>query len=205
MWVEQLYAYILMTHLPKMYDQQKTSIFFLEISSIGKLEDLREALIQKGFYQSAEDDVICRFRYQDIMVDVMATHPVGWAPGSPWFAAGIAFKEEVEIEGISINILPIPYFLATKFAAFYDRGGTDPRTSHDFEDIVYLLNHTSTVKESVGRSASDVQQFLKEAFLNILASDALQEAIIANLFHENQAVRFDKIMNELKEITDSIE
>lgn len=43
----------------------------LEIASIGALEALRESLIQKGFYQSAEDNVICRFRYEDIKVDVM--------------------------------------------------------------------------------------------------------------------------------------
>lgn len=178
---------------------------FLEISSLGKLEDLRETLTQKGFRQSAEDDVICRFRYQDIKVDVMATKPVGWAPGSPWFAAGIHAKEDIEVEGITINILPLPYFLATKFAAFYDRGGTDPRTSHDFEDIVYLLNHTSNVKTMIMNAKNDVQQFLKEAFLKILADDTLQEAIIGNLFYENQMVRFEKIMSELREIVNSID
>ncbi len=37
-------------------------------------------------------------------------------------------------------------FLATKFEAFKDRGG-DYRTSHDFEDIVYVLDNRTTIVE----------------------------------------------------------
>jgi len=115
----------------------------MEIASLGKLEKIREDLIQKGFYQTSEDDVICRFRYEDIKVDVMATKAIGWAPANPWFGPG--FKEIIhfKVDEIEINCLSLPYFLATKFTAFYDRGAKDPRTSHNFEDIVYLLNHTS--------------------------------------------------------------
>lgn len=47
--------------------------FFLEIVGLSELEKLRIELTQKGFYQTAEDDVNCRFRYEDIKVDVMAT------------------------------------------------------------------------------------------------------------------------------------
>ena len=35
----------------------------LEIVSFAALENLRLALIEKGFIQTADDDVICRFRY----------------------------------------------------------------------------------------------------------------------------------------------
>lgn len=45
----------------------------VSVVSLVELEALREALINKGFYQSAEDNVICRFRYKDILVDVMST------------------------------------------------------------------------------------------------------------------------------------
>ena len=51
----------------------------LEISSIGELEELRQYLSGKGFIQTAEDDVRCRFRYEDIKVDVMATEEIDWA------------------------------------------------------------------------------------------------------------------------------
>jgi predicted nucleotidyltransferase len=119
----------------------------LEIASLAELETLRKTLTDKGFKQSPEYDVMCRFRYEDVKVDVMATKAIGWAPGSPWFARGFKHFQLVELDGIAIRLLPVSYFLATKFSAFYDRGGKDPRTSHDFEDIVYLLNHTTNIKD----------------------------------------------------------
>jgi len=176
----------------------------LEIASFVELEKLRESLIKKRFYQTSEDDVICRFRYEDIKVDVMATQPVGWAPGNFWFAAGFNSAKTILIEDVSIKILQLPFYLATKFSAFYERGGVDPRTSHDFEDIVYILNHTSNIREHILNSEKEVKVFLKEAFLKILSEDTLQEAVIGNLYYESQEIRFQKIMKELKEITQNI-
>ncbi len=175
-----------------------------EIASFSELEELRTTLIKKGFYQTSEDDVVCRFRYDDIKVDVMATEPVGWAPGSPWFAEGTKHTQIVNLDNIEIRLLPIGYFLATKFSAFYDRGGKDPRTSHDFEDIVYILNYTLNLKELIIDASNNLKQYLKEAFQKTLDSKTLQEAIIGNLYHEDQIARFDKIMNLLIDINKNI-
>ncbi len=176
----------------------------LEIATLGELEALRKKLIEKGFFQSHEDDVICRFHYSDIKVDIMATKTIGWAPGNPWFEAGFNKSQNINLDGIEIKVLPFPYFLATKFSAFYDRGGKDPRTSHDFEDIVYILNHTSNTDDLIFSSDKKVQLYLKEAFLKILDDTILQEAVIGNLYYENQMARFDKIIDKLKEITNVI-
>lgn len=176
----------------------------LEIASVGELEKLREALTDKGFVQSAEDDVICRFRYRGIKVDVMSTTEVGWAPANPWFEPGFQVAKTVEIEDKKIKILPLPYFLATKLAAFKSRGGRDPRMSHDFEDVVYLLNYTSDFSDQILDSDRAVQVFLKEEFQLILEKNNMQEAIIGNLYHEDQMVRFERIIEELKKLTNAI-
>jgi predicted nucleotidyltransferase len=60
----------------------------LKIASFSALEKIRLSLIEKGFYQTSEDNVICRFRYDDIKVDVMSTQPVGWAPANRWYEPG---------------------------------------------------------------------------------------------------------------------
>ena len=172
----------------------------LEIASIAELEKLREDLSKKGFKQSHEDDVICRFRFEDIKVDVMATKAVGWAPANPWFESGFQTAIPIVVDGAAIKILTLPYFLATKFSAFYDRGGKDPRFSTDFEDITYILNYTSNFKEQILKAEKVVQVYLKEAFLKILNDSLLQEAILGQIYYEKQDIRFEKIMNQLKEI-----
>jgi hypothetical protein len=69
----------------------------LSVASVGELESLRQQLIQKGFRQSAEDDVICRFRFEDLKVDVMNRQAIGWAPANPWFAPGFRIRQAVNI------------------------------------------------------------------------------------------------------------
>jgi hypothetical protein len=176
----------------------------MEIAGINELEKIRETLQQKGFRQSHEDDVICRFRYNDIKVDVMATRPVGWAPANAWFEPGFRQLKTAEVEGIEIRILSLPYFLATKFSAFEERGKADPRTSKDMDDITYLLNYTSDLQAQIFSSPDDVKEYLKKCFLEIQKNDMLQEAIMANLYYENRQKRYEKILSRLKDITDVI-
>lgn len=172
----------------------------MEIASLGELESIREELISKGFYQSSEDHVVCRFRYQDIKVDVMSTKAVGWAPANPWFAPGFNKLVEFELDEIRIKCLPLPYYLATKFTAFYDRGITDTRTSQDFEDIVYILNYSSDWVEQINASDEIVKHHLTKCFSDILEDATKQEAILGNLFHEDQNTRFNKIIDKLRQV-----
>jgi predicted nucleotidyltransferase len=176
----------------------------VQIASLSELEALREELLNKGFSQSSEDDVICRFRYYDIKVDVMNTKAIGWAPANPWFEPGFKYSIQFDIDGISIKCLSLPYFLATKFTAFEDRGASEPRFSHDFEDIVYLLNHTSNLKEQIQKEDFSVKKYLKNCFLEIIKNRQQQEAILGNLFHEDQDYRYNKIITYLKDICQSI-
>jgi hypothetical protein len=86
-----------------------------QITSAGKLEQLREELIAKGFRQTHEDKVICRFRFDDLLVDVMSTQAVGWAPSNRWFMPGFDRAIATELDDLKINILPLPYFLLQKW------------------------------------------------------------------------------------------
>lgn len=172
----------------------------MKIASLGALETLRQDLVARGFIQTADDSVVCRFRYEDVMEDVMGTEPIGWAPGNHWFKEGFDLSYSYSLDKLSIRLLPLPYFLATKFDAFFDRGVRDLYASHDFEDIVYLLNHTSDIAQQVVNSANNVKIYLMECASKIVASSQLQEAIIGNLFHEAQDQRFKMIMLKLKGI-----
>ena len=174
----------------------------LKIASIGELEEIRESLAMKGFKQSPSDDVICRFRYKDIKVDVMSTKAVGWAPANPWFGPGFKHLEKIDIEDKSINILQLSYFLATKFSAFKDRGGTDARLSHDYEDITYILDNRIDLVEEIQKSPNDVKEYLKTEFKKLIESKNMKEAMMANLYYETQEKRFNMIIEKLNKIVE---
>ncbi len=176
----------------------------LAIVSLGELEAIREKLTRKGFKQSPEDDVICRFRYEDIKVDVMSTKAVGWAPANPWFAPGFTQRETVAIKDQKIQILPLPYFLASKFSAFNDRGAKDPRTSHDFEDIVYVMDNRTDIIEKLTKLPDDVAPYLADQFQSILDDRVMQEAIFGNLYYEIRRERYERIIESIKQVVNGI-
>jgi predicted nucleotidyltransferase len=174
----------------------------LEIASFTELEVIRKVLRNKGFSQTADEDIICRFRYKDIKVDVMSTREIGWAPANIWFEEGFKFKEPIQVDEEKINILPLPYFLASKFTAYHSRGGKDPRTSHDFEDIIYIIDNQTEFVEILNNTKGKVLDFLKIEFKAIIASPLMREAVLANLYPTTQIERMDLIITKLNAIID---
>lgn len=157
-------------------------------------------MIQRGFIQTFEDNVTCRFRFEDIKVDVMATRTIDWSPGNRWFDLGFKSAFSLSLDEISIRLLPLPYYLASKLDAFFDRGIHDIWASHDFEDVVYLFNHVSDIADQVLGSEEAVKTYLKECATTILESPQLQEAIVGNLLHDAQEDRFQWILSRLSAI-----
>lgn len=176
----------------------------IKVASFVELEDIREQLTDKGFIQSSDLDVICRFRLEDILVDVMATKPIAWAPANPWFEKGFEKLEKTKVNDITIQIMPLTFFLASKFTAFHDRGGNDPRFSHDLEDIIYIIdNRTDWHQILINEQDQEVKEFLINEFRNILTSNKIQEAILGNLFYETQDKRFSIIMDKINQVVNS--
>lgn len=173
----------------------------VEIASLRELESIRQELVKKGFTQSPEDNVTCRFRYDNIKVDVMSTKEVGWAPANPWFSQGFAQRETVQLGAQAVQLLPLPYFIASKFAAHTGRGGKDARTSHDFEDIVFVIDNRTDIVNQINKAPNDVKPYLKEQLGLILEDNALQEAVLGNLAYGTREARYDRIIQCIDQIT----
>jgi hypothetical protein len=62
------------------------------------------------------------------------------------------------------------------------------------------MNYTSDLKDQILQAEEPVKYYLRKVFLHVLEDKLLQEAIIANLFFEQQIPRYNKIMATLKEI-----
>jgi predicted nucleotidyltransferase len=167
------------------------------VVSFAKLEKLREELVSKGFKQNIFEDVICRFQLEDILVDVMSTHAIAWAPANRWFEDGFNHLTKMEVGTQVINLLSLPFFLATKFDAHADRGSSDARMSKDFEDIIYLLNHVPNLESYIFGAPSKVKEYLQSEFADILKNNEKQEAILANMPYNFQMQRYALIVEKL--------
>ncbi|NAY93104.1 hypothetical protein GTQ34_14390 [Muricauda sp. JGD-17] len=174
-----------------------------QLATFAKLEKLRMQLIEKGFTQNAEDTVNCRFRYEDLKVDVMSTQSVGWAPSNRWFAQGFEKAIEKVLDEVTIKVLPLPYFLATKIEAFFDRGIQDIYASHDLEDIAYLFNYTTDIDKQVLVSESEVKPYLIEKLRAFKKDSTILTAIRGSLYYSQADERMEIILQRLHNIIDS--
>ncbi len=97
-----------------------------------------------GFKQSLSIPApICRWIYDSIVVDIMPSDEKILGFSNKWFAKGFSEKKPFQLPGKDapiIYILPLVFFIATKFEAFFDRGKNDYLGSPDLEDIVTVLD-----------------------------------------------------------------
>ena len=173
----------------------------LEIASSHHLEELRQKLADRGIHVASDEKVICRFRYQNILLDIMATKEVGWAPANPWFQDGFKRAQIHRLNNVTIKIMPLAYYLASKITAFRNRGD-DPRFSHDFEDVVYILDNRSTLPADILKSDDEVRTFLGSEFKVMLEDPVFQEAILAHLEPSIQTKRYEILVRKLRNIID---
>jgi hypothetical protein len=87
-----------------------------------------------------EEDVICRFRCDEIILDVMPTDQKILGFGNPWYRKALQHAVNHEIaDDLIIKSISAPYFLATKFEVFKTRGNNEWWSSHDYEDSVSVV------------------------------------------------------------------
>ncbi len=141
---------------------------------------MQERLATLGFSPDPEGHAICSYLYKGISVDIMPSEdgPIGTA--NKWFKIGFNNLRITTVKGIEVQILSAPCFLATKFEAFNDRG-KDYRTSHDFEDIIYVLDNRTTIVEDIKNDHLGVRQFLKKEITKIINSNNFLEIISCHM------------------------
>jgi len=84
------------------------------------------------------------------------------------------------------------------------RGAKDPRTSHDYEDIVYVLDNRTDIVEQLTKVPDDVRPYLTDQLQRILDDRVMQEAILGNLFYETREERYQRIIECIKQIVNGI-
>jgi predicted nucleotidyltransferase len=171
----------------------------VQLLSISELENIREYLANRNVYADTESGVICRFKYEDIKIDVMSTKNVGWAPANEWYELGQHKAITKSIQDVEIKLLPVEYFIATKISAYKNRG-EDPRYDKDFGDIIYILDYRSTIIEDIKRADEKVLDYILP-FLKILVKEESTESVQCQImevdFAVDRATQIQKSISEL--------
>ena len=171
----------------------------IEIVNYAGRTALEEKLRSIGFTHDIESGVICRYHTQGIIVDIMPTDDPSIGFTNRWYPEGFAQAVNYDIdEHCTVRILSAPYFVATKLEAFKSRGKSDGRTSHDFEDIIYVIENRQVIWEEINNAEAGIKKYLKAEFKTLLNNPGIVEWIDSHVERGSPPATYtilDKIKN----------
>lgn len=176
----------------------------IELKSRMEHARLEENLRTKGFaHDTSKDAPICRMIYQDIKVDVMPTDEDILGFSNRWHLGGIENRITKTLpDETEVFVFPPEYYLAAKFEAHKGRGGNDLRQSHDFEDIIYILDNCTELLDDIRNANLTVKTYLKEECQSLLENDNLTEGVESALPYGSGEEGTDIILELIRSIAE---
>ena len=170
----------------------------VEILNFNDRVELENRLREIGFENDIESGIICRYKINGIIVDIMPTNDISIGFTNIWYQDGFQNAIEYTLENVKIRILTASYFIATKLEAFKGRGNNDGRFSTDFEDIIHVLENRSTVWLEIQSAPKDLKNYLQIEFQTLLENKNLPEWIDCHI-ERGISPSTLKIINQMKQ------
>ena len=173
----------------------------VEVATYAEYSALEGRLRELGFRERHEDNVICRWSLEKLIVDVMPTETKILGFANRWYPAALRTARWIDIGSGRVRVITAPYFLATKLEAFYGRGNGDYLGSRDIEDIIAVVDGRVELVEDIRRAKYDLQSYLAHQFTTLLCDASFTDSIPGHLLpDEASQQRRELIMNQMKEI-----
>lgn len=171
----------------------------VQVSTFSQMESLRERLATKNIYPDPQGVHMYRYTYKGVSIDFIPYEATAFGPTNSWLKLGFDLAYKTSVAGVEIAVLPVSLFLATKWEAFNNRG-TDPRYSHDFEDIIYVLDNSMEIVEDADKNAANVLESLKTMSSFILHHPNSDEIIECHINQTTAVERGGLIRERLQHI-----
>lgn len=150
----------------------------VDVISLSQYHQLEKKLTLQGFKKSPTEEVICRWFYEEVILDVMPTDENILGFSNRWYKDAIYSSTNYALtDKLEIRVVTAPYFLATKLEAFKTRGKMDFYASHDFEDIVSVLDGRIEIIDEINNSPAILRNYLIDSLQQIGNSKAFKGAI----------------------------
>lgn len=171
----------------------------IELASYADHAKMDERLRSLGFVNDIDSGVICRYKIEGVIVDIMLTSSSILGFSNKWHPEGfknaIVYKLDEEID---ILIFSVPYFLASKWEAHKARGADDLRTSRDFEDMVYVFENCKDFDEQILNGPGTVRKYLREEFEGLLDHPDFEEALYCHMDSVRFGAQTGKLIARIK-------
>lgn len=132
----------------------------IDVATYGDWQELLSSLQSKGFHLSMEDEVFCRLRLGELIVDFMPdTDVFGFT--NRWYKDALQAAQPYQLsDTIQIMLIQPVYFVATKLEAYKGRGNNDPLGSRDAEDIINIFDGRPEIVDEILQSSDDLKEYI---------------------------------------------
>ncbi len=141
-----------------------------EVTALAGYHALEARFAERGFARDISPNApICRWRVGEVEVDLMPTDERVLGFSNRWYPVATATALPLTLpSGTRIRLISAPAFLATKFEAFATRGNNNIMTSHDFEDIINVLDGRPGIETEIVAAGDELAAYLAERFRDVL-------------------------------------
>jgi hypothetical protein len=178
-----------------------------EVAALRGYHRLESEFSRRGFERDmAADAPICRWRFQQLEVDLMPTDPGVLGFANRWYPLAVASAQRVRLpSGTAIRLIGAAAFMGTKFEAFADRGRNDLLGSHDAEDIINLVDGRPELAAEVARAPQELRHYLAERCSNLLTRPDFADALTGMVFPDDAlADRVQTVLQRLTSLTQTV-
>lgn len=176
----------------------------VQVAALRDFHLLEEQFSALGFKRDITMEVICRWHYQGLEVDLMPADPAILGFSNRWYPLVVETAQAVSLpSGKTIRLITAPAFLATKFEAFADRGKGDLLGSHDLEDIINVLDGRPELPREIVAASAELRAYLGARCRELLVTPNFKDFLPGMLFpDESLAARVVVLLERLHQIAE---
>ncbi len=170
----------------------------VEVTALSGYHRMEKQFTKLGFTRDmASDAPICRWRYQNLEVDLMPTDSAILGFANRWYPLVVETAEKLILpSGARIRLITAPAFIATKFEAFNDRGNGDVLGSHDLEDIINVIDGRVTIADEITQAAPQLRAHLGDQFKKLLGMPDFIDYLPGMLFPDESLAARVALLSE---------
>ena len=155
----------------------------VQVAALRDYHRLEDEFAQLGFQRDMASNVICRWRYRDLEVDLMPTDSAILGFANRWYPLVVETARNIKLpSGNEIRLITAPAFIATKFEAFADRGKGDVLGSHDLEDIINVLGGRPDLVQEISHTPPEIRRYLGTRCRDLLATKNFMDFLPGMIF-----------------------
>ena len=152
-------------------------------------ETLREQLVVLGLREDVREGApVCRWLLDDLIVDIMPTRGEILDFSCEWYQLAYDTARPVVLpDGTAIRLVTPACFLATKLAAFGDRGRRNPMASHDLEDVIAVIDGRREIVADLAAARPELRAYVADRLSQFLARSDAAVLVAAQLMPDSDS------------------